>query len=333
MPPNHSFPSSTIPNGWCFNPSEWSHRVRIIPLAILGFLVACYLALCQIGIIQTAWDPLFKSGTSQVLHSSVSKAFPIPDALLGAMVYAFEIFFLSLGPNDRWLTKPRLTIISGVTALILGMVSITLVFLQPVLIYNWCSWCLISALLMMIVLQRSFPELLACLQTQVLIKRNLHQFTQVKNERGKSQLLLEYWTQGTHCSWSLFASLILGIFTLALPDLFEIEKIGRLTIEFAAVSVIFTSFLAMCEPLYFLCWLNGVMGSLLLFWFLGQPIGLIRWITAGIGISLISLCVPRGKRSVSYGIFDDLINLIESGPTLAAVRSPECPNCSVEKQT
>src|SRR5690606_248111 len=88
----------TMPPGWSVNPSDWFQRVPTIALALLGLLISRYLTAYQLGHIDSVWDPFFggvpddpKNGTEEIITSSVSQAWPVPDAGLGAMVYALEI--------------------------------------------------------------------------------------------------------------------------------------------------------------------------------------------------------------------------------------------------
>src|SRR3546814_1230480 len=76
---------------WSYNPSAWTQRLPIIFLALIGLLVARYLTAYQLGQISGVWEPFFpglpdepgKNGTEAVITSSVSEAFPIPDAAHG----------------------------------------------------------------------------------------------------------------------------------------------------------------------------------------------------------------------------------------------------------
>ena len=48
--------------------------------------VSRYLAAYQLGHTGNAWDPFFGDGTEIIITSDVSKAWPVPDAGLGAGV-------------------------------------------------------------------------------------------------------------------------------------------------------------------------------------------------------------------------------------------------------
>src|SRR5687767_11070331 len=75
---------AAIPPGWDYNPAAWSQRIPIVVLAVIGFLIASYLALYQLKVFDTVWEPFFGNGSKKILNSPISHALPIPDGALGA---------------------------------------------------------------------------------------------------------------------------------------------------------------------------------------------------------------------------------------------------------
>src|ERR1700730_8047655 len=76
-----------------------------------GYLVARYLAAYQLGHVGTVWEPFFsgdnsKNGTEYIITSDVSRAWPIPDAGLGATSYMIEALMGAMGTATRWRTMP-----------------------------------------------------------------------------------------------------------------------------------------------------------------------------------------------------------------------------------
>lgn len=51
------------PPGWSYDPSSWSERLPLIGLALVGFGIAGYLALVQLGVFGRAWEPFFGAGS------------------------------------------------------------------------------------------------------------------------------------------------------------------------------------------------------------------------------------------------------------------------------
>jgi len=109
-----------IPPGWDYSPLSWTQRIPIIFLAFIGLYVSRYLAAYQLGHIGSAWDPYFGNGTETIITSDVSKAWPVPDAGLGAVTYILEILTGIIGGRNRWRTMPWLVILFGVMIVPLG---------------------------------------------------------------------------------------------------------------------------------------------------------------------------------------------------------------------
>ncbi len=153
-----------IPPGWDYNPASWSERIPIIALAVVGFLIATYLSLYQFRILTTVWEPFFGNGSIRVLNSPVSHMLPIPDAALGALGYLADAVGGAVGGRRRWKTMPWIVVFFGLAVGPLGMVSIMLVIFQPVLFDAWCTLCLATAFISVVMIGPSMDEVLASLQ-------------------------------------------------------------------------------------------------------------------------------------------------------------------------
>ena len=90
-----------IPPGWDYNPAEWSQRVPIVVLALVGFGISIYLALYQWDVFGSVWEPFFGNGSRTILNSSVSEALPFPDAAFGAFTYLLDAAALLVGSKRR----------------------------------------------------------------------------------------------------------------------------------------------------------------------------------------------------------------------------------------
>jgi hypothetical protein len=153
-----------IPPGWDYSPSSWSQRLPIIALAFFGFFIARHLMAYQMGHITSVWDPFFGDGTARIITSDVSKAWPIPDAGLGALSYLLEALSGLMGGRSRWRTMPWMVGMFGVLVIPLGGVSIFFIIIQPIVIGTWCTLCLITAAAMVVMLPDSFDEIVAMFQ-------------------------------------------------------------------------------------------------------------------------------------------------------------------------
>ncbi|WP_179222998.1 SPW repeat domain-containing protein [Pontibacter ummariensis] len=315
-----------VPAGWSYNPSSWNQRVPVVFLAWLGFFVARYMGAFQMGYIDTVWDPFFGEGTRKVLTSKVSHSFPISDAMLGAFSYVIDVLFGLAGGTHRWRTMPWVVIIFGILIVPLGIVSITLIILQPVSVGYWCTLCLCSALISLIMIPFTLDEVLATAQ---LMKHE-------KEVRGTSYWTT-FWFGGTmeggeieekkHPSgllnltikeggkdlllrpWNLFLLMAVGIWVMSAPGVLGYTgTIADSNHIVGAIAVMF-AIIAMSEVGRPLRYLHILFGLWLIAapWILGTDNNAAMWSNVISGLVLIPLAIPRGKVEDSRGSFDKYI--------------------------
>ena len=152
------------PPGWDYNPSSWKQRLPLVGLAMLGFGIALYLALYQLGVFESVWEPFFGRGSETILHSWVSRILPVSDAALGAFSYVLDAVTGVIGGRKRWRTMPWMVVLFGIAVGPLGAASVLLVILQPVLFGTWCTLCLASAVVSVVMIGPAMDEVLASLQ-------------------------------------------------------------------------------------------------------------------------------------------------------------------------
>jgi hypothetical protein len=153
-----------VPPGWDYNPSAWKQRLPIVGIAGVAFIAAAHLALYQMKLIANPWEPFFGDGSRIILESWVSRLLPISDAALGALSYVLDAVSGVIGGKRRWRTMPWMVILFGLAVGPLGAVSVILVILQPVLFNAWCTLCLFTALLSVLMIGPAMDEVLASLQ-------------------------------------------------------------------------------------------------------------------------------------------------------------------------
>ena len=156
--------SADVPPGWSYNPSSWPQRLPIVGLALVGTAVAVYLTLYQLRFLATVWEPFFGDGSRVILNSKISRILPVPDAALGALGYLVDAVTGVIGGRGRWRTMPWIVVTFGLAVGPLGAVSILLVVFQPVLLDAWCTLCLGSALISILMIGPAMDEFLASLQ-------------------------------------------------------------------------------------------------------------------------------------------------------------------------
>jgi len=151
---------------WSHNPSSWRQRAPIAGLAAVATLIAAYMSLFQLGLIDRVWDPVFGNGSENVLASDVSHAMRtwmlIPDALLGAIAYLSEVIFSLAGSSRRWQYRPWMVILFGIDVIPLGIVSAVLVVLQGLAVGSWCFLCLVTAVISLTLVVMAYDEVYSC---------------------------------------------------------------------------------------------------------------------------------------------------------------------------
>ncbi len=171
-----------IPPGWSYNPASWQQRLPIVGMALVGFGIAMYLSLYQWEVFSRIWDPFFGTpnfggGSRQILReSSISqltmKYLGVPDGFLGALGYFVDALAGVIGGTRRWKTMPWIVVLFGVAVGPLGLVSILLVIFQPVLFGAFCTLCLSTALISVLIIGPAMDEVLASLQYLQRVKHS-----------------------------------------------------------------------------------------------------------------------------------------------------------------
>lgn len=142
-------------------PSAWRHRAPVIVLSLGGLAVATILTLFQVGVLDSVWEPFFGDGSRRVLTSSLSQALPVPDAALGAAAYLTEAVLETIGGRRRWRDRPWVVVAAGVVAAGLGLAALGLIGAQALLVTDFCTLCLTSAAISLLIAALVAPEILA----------------------------------------------------------------------------------------------------------------------------------------------------------------------------
>lgn len=156
------------PDPWTYNPSKWSQRVTISLIAAVGFFIAVYMGLYQWRLIDSVWDPIFGDGSQRVLDSDLShwmsRWMHMPDAILGALAYGGDIVFAMAGSTRRWQFRPWLVVLFGLDVIPLGIVSAILVVCQGAIVGSWCTPCLATAVISIVLVFLAYDEVWSCLR-------------------------------------------------------------------------------------------------------------------------------------------------------------------------
>ena len=323
-----------IPPGWNFSPSDWFQRVPIIVLAFVGFYISRYLTAYQLEHINGVWEPFFttgadpgsgKNGTEEIITSSVSQAWPVPDAGLGALTYMLEILTGMMGSRNRWRTMPWLVLLFGLMIVPLGAVSITFIIIQPLVLDTWCTLCLIAAAAMLLQIPYSFDEIVATFEflrrkakagrpwLRILFTGDTDEGEpgqeDADNFRRKPFIVVkDMLLGGISVSWNLLACAAIGIWLMCTRLVLGTEG-GMADADHLIGSLVLTiTVTAWAEVMRPIRFLNMLFGLALLITPFVLGAGLLATISSvACGIGLMAFSVPRGTIHGSYGRWDRFI--------------------------
>ncbi|HEY6808086.1 MAG TPA: vitamin K epoxide reductase family protein [Gemmatimonadales bacterium] len=119
------------------------HRQAIALLALVGFFVALYLWLHNIGVIGEL--KCGSGGCETVQASAYARIAGVPVAFFGVVGYAVLFAVAYVGLQPAWAARPGPTRL--LAALALGGVAFTayLTYLELFVIHAICRWCVTSA--------------------------------------------------------------------------------------------------------------------------------------------------------------------------------------------
>ena len=318
-------PGPTRPPGWTYNPSSWYQRAPMIVMAFLGFFFSRYLGAYQLGFIEHAADPFFGTGTVEVLTSNISHSFPVSDAMLGAVAISLEGLMGFMGSEQRWRTMPWMVSFFGFLVIPLGVAHVVLVILQPVVVGSWCTLCLATAGLMLLMIPLAVDEVVAMSQLMFDRRRAGEGFWKVfftggtmdgggPDERSpaypaKPGRIARAGIWGVSFPWTLVTSAAIGIWLMASPAVFGTAKPASASSHLVGALVLVVAIVAMAEVVRAGRYLNLLAGVWLVLshWLLtGAPVT-ARITTTLAGLALIALSLPRGPVVESYGSADRFI--------------------------
>jgi nucleoside-diphosphate-sugar epimerase/uncharacterized membrane protein len=321
------------PPGWDFSPSSWTNRIPIIALAFVGLFISRYLAAFQLGHIGAAWDPFFSGGTEHIITSSVSEAWPVSDAGLGAATYVLEIVTGVVGDKRRWRTMPWLVLLFGLLIVPLGGVSIFFIIIQPVMLGTWCTLCLIAALAMLLQMPYSFDEIVATLQFLRDRRRQGRPLWYTlwhgdamaggradasdNFEQSVGALLREMLT-GVTFPKTLMISILIGVALMSTRLLFGTEGAAADSDHIVGSLVVTFSIMALGEVARPMRLANLALGA----WLLAAPWLLDGYSTVAVattliaGLLLIWLALPTGTVKNHYGAWDRILYFRPRPPAL-----------------
>lgn len=311
-----------LPRGWSYNPSSWLQRAPVIALGLMGLVGARYMAAFQLGHIGNAWDPFFPGQTVRVLTSDVSHAWPISDAGLGAATYMFEVLMGLMGDKRRWRTMPWMVAFFGILVVPLGVTSIVLIIMQPVVVGAWCTICLATALAMLVMIPLTLDEVVAMAQFLVQSRQEGKSFWRTfwfggdlpgggddpraadfTSSPGKS---CGEMFRGLTAPWTLIAGASFGIWLMFAPSV--LGTVGKMADSNHLVGALVVTFavIAWAEVARVVRFINVLLGVWVALspWILSGAGGAAVWSNAIVGALLVASSIPRGRILQRYGTWE-----------------------------
>lgn len=320
-----------VPPGWDYNPSGWDQRLWIVALATVGFAVAGYLALWQYGAIERVWEPFFGDGSERILGSPLSFPFEnylglnlpvrVSDAALGALAYLLDAVFGVVGGRGRWRTRPWVVVVFAVLVGPLGFVSVALVIAQPVLYGAWCTLCLATAAISVLMIGPAMDEALASLQYMKRVvdrgqqpawrvflglgdQRRIISVARSPAPAPRRRRYLPAWNIPLHqmAVWAQGVAMAAGLVTMAAPALLPYEEAAATNARIVGPFIATFGCIAMWEVTRPLRWLNLPLGA----WLVAAPLLVDHGWPAAVtsvasGGAVVVLSVVRGAIHHRFG--------------------------------
>ncbi len=314
-------PGPDVPPGWSYNPSSWPQRAPIIALALLGFFLSRQMTAFQLQHVATLTDPFFGLGTQRVLTSDVSRAFPIPDAGLGAVAYMVEFLMGFMGDRRRWRTMPWMVTFFGILVVPLGVVSITLIILQPLAVGAWCTPCLVAAAAMLVMIALTLDEVVAMGQFLVQARREgqplwrtfwlggtLRELPDVGPTRpdvpGAKAMV---W--GVALPWTLMLSVAAGVWLMLTPWALGSLGTAAHSDHLVGALIVTVAVIALADVGRAARFVNVLFGTWVIAspWVLAGASAGSRWSNVAVGALVILLSLRRGPVGERYGTWERFI--------------------------
>jgi uncharacterized membrane protein len=323
MPGMHMLPGPNVPRGWSYNPSSWPQRAPIIALALVGFFLSRQMASFELHYITSFTDPFFGLGTVRVLTSDVSRAFPIPDAGLGAVAYMIEFLMGFMGDKARWRTMPWMVTFFGILVVPLGVVSISLIILQPLAVGAWCTPCLIAAAAMLVMITLTLDEVVAMLQFLVQARQEGHSLWKIFWQGGTLREMPEaaassvrsdvvspmamLW--GVSLPWNLLLSVALGLWLMFAPFAFGSIGMAAHSDHLIGALIVTVAIIALAEVGRAARFVNIVFGAWVIVspWLFGGSTTSGTWNDMIVGTLVLLFSFARGPVVERYGSYQSFI--------------------------
>jgi len=239
---------------------------------------------------------------------------------LGAFTYLIEILSGFMGDPRRWRTMPWMVGLFGIVVVPLGVASVVLIILQPVVVGAWCTFCLLSALFMLLMVTLSLDEVIAMLlfmgQSHKAGKSLWRTFwlggdalvADVTPHPPERKGLREmFW--GVTLPWNLLVTTALGLWLMVAPAVFGTQDTVAHSGHILGALVVTASIIALSEVGRVVRFANIALalGIIVLPWLFGGGTSLSSVNDLIVGMLIIALSFSPGKIKNTYGSWNPFV--------------------------
>ena len=226
-----------------------------------------------------------------------------------------------MGDKARWRTMPWMVTFFGILVVPLGVVSITLIILQPLAVGAWCTPCLIAAAAMVLMIALTLDEVVAMCQFLVQAShegqpfwrtfwlggtlRDLPAVTPVHADVARPMAML--W--GVALPWNLLLSVALGVWLMFTPSVLGSSGTAAHSDHLLGALIVTFAVMALADVGRALRFVNVLFGALVIAapWVVNGATSGSRWSDLVAGVLVILLSVPRGPVGERYGSWERFI--------------------------
>jgi uncharacterized membrane protein len=132
------------------------NRMAVALLALIGLLISAYMTAYKFGLLGTI---VCGTGGCETVQNSPWAVFAgVPVPVIGLLGYGALLVAALLGVQPRFMDDRRVALVLIAGASIGILFSAYLTWLEAAVIHAWCQWCIVSAILAMLIFIFTLPE-------------------------------------------------------------------------------------------------------------------------------------------------------------------------------
>lgn len=227
-----------------------------------------------------------------------------------------------MGDKSRWRTMPWMVTFFGILVVPLGVVSITLIILQPLVVGSWCTLCLVTAAAMLVMISLTLDEVVAMVQFLVeahaegqslwrpfWMGGTLRQVDRASVPVRSDVVSAPALVWGVTLPWTLLASAAVGVWLMLAPSILSSRPPAAHSDHFVGALVVTVAVIAIAEVGRAFRFVNVLFGVWLIVasWLLVGATTGAAWNDALAGALVLALSFRRGRIDERYGWSEGLI--------------------------